>query len=82
MSLFIYVLADLIHLAKIIVLCDMCFVFLRRKFEHSRLLIGVAGIVMSGVSIFIDSYDNHLFETFIYNSYNIVGIYAIQRENS
>ena len=66
MSLFVCVLADIIHLVKTIILCDMFFEFRRRKFASKRLLLAVAGLAMSLVSIVIYIFDNHIMETFLY----------------
>lgn len=66
MSLFVYVLADIIHLIKVFVLCDMFFSFSRRDIGHKGLVLAMAGIAMSGVSAFIYLYNNDTIETIIY----------------
>ncbi|MBE5878187.1 MAG: hypothetical protein E7290_15055 [Lachnospiraceae bacterium] len=66
MSLFVYVLADIIHLVKIIVLCDVLFEFQRREIWHNRVLFGCIGIIASILSITIYTYDNEAVETLGY----------------
>lgn len=66
MSPFIYVLSDLIHLAKIIVLCDFVVGLRRRVFKQDKLIVVLSGIVMSAISIFVYLYNNHVLETIIY----------------
>lgn len=66
MSLFVYVLADIIHLVKIIVLCDVLFEFQRREIWHNRVLFGFIGIIASILSITIYTYDNEAVETLGY----------------
>jgi len=53
MSLFVYVLADIIHLAKMIILLDVFFAFRKRELNHRRLILYLAGLGMGGVSAFI-----------------------------
>lgn len=64
--LFVYILADIIHLMKIKILCDMFFAFHKRERRHNRLFLMLAGFAMCLVSTFIYFYDNHILETFIY----------------
>jgi len=59
MSLFVHVLADMIHLAKIIILLDVFFEFHKRQLNHRRLLLYLAGLVIGGVSVFI-YFDNNV----------------------
>lgn len=80
MSLFVYVLADIIHLVKIIVLCDMFFEFRRKELSNNRLLLAIASLVMSLISIFIYAYDNHILETFVYIIAIVILICLLYRE--
>ena len=66
MSLFIYVLADIIHLAKIIILLDVFFAFRKRELNHRRLLLCLAGLAMGGVSAFIYFYNNSIVELIVH----------------
>lgn len=80
MSLFIFVLADLIHLIKIIVLCDVFFAFHRRKSDHKKLVLFICGVAMSGVSTFIYLFDKHLIETLVYIVALVTLIICLYRE--
>lgn len=66
MSLFLYVLADIIHLVKIILLCDGLFEFRRRKIWDNRVLFGCIGFIVSILSIIIYTYDNEAVEIIAY----------------
>lgn len=66
MSLFLYVLADIIHLVKIILLCDVLFEFRRRKIWDNRVLFGCIGFIVSILSIIIYTYDNEAVEIIAY----------------
>lgn len=66
MSPFIYVLSDLIHLAKIIVLCDFVVGLRRRVLKQDKLMGALSGIAMSAISIFVYFYSDHVLETIIY----------------
>ncbi len=52
MSVFAYVLVDLIHFAKIIFLCDMYLKFDTRNEKYKKFVIGIEVICMSVISIF------------------------------
>lgn len=78
--LFINVLADLIHLIKIVVLCDVFFEFHRRKIEYKKILLPIALIAMSGTSVFIHLYDNDLIETFVYIAALVLLIFLLYKE--
>lgn len=60
------VLADIIHLMKIVLLCDMFFLFERRKQQYNKIYMSVAVAIMCGVSSFIHIYNNDEMETCIY----------------
>lgn len=78
--LFINVLADLIHLIKIVVLCDVFFEFHRRKIEYKKILLPIALTAMSGTSVFIHLYDNDLIETFVYIAALVLLIFLLYKE--
>lgn len=66
MSLFVHVLADMIHLAKMIILLDVFFAFRKRELNHRRLLLCLAGLAMGGVSAFIYFHNNSYFEMMVH----------------
>lgn len=66
MSPFIYVLSDLIHIAKIIVLCDFVVGLRRRVLKKDKLMVALSGIAMGAISIFVYFYSDHVLETIIY----------------
>ena len=76
MSLFIYVLADIIHLAKIMLLFDMLFGFRRREIRHKILSRGVIGLASCALSTFIYMYDNEAVEILVY-IFAMIGLFAI-----
>ena len=80
MSLFIYVLADVIHFTKILLVCNMFFAFRRREFSHNKVMLVFAGSVMAAVSAFIYIYDNHIAEMVIYVIAMLLLIYMLYRE--
>ena len=80
MSLFLYVLADVIHLFKILILCDMFFSFRRRKLEHKAISIVASVMVISGVSAFIYSYDNEAIEVGVYIVVSVLLVYVFYKE--
>lgn len=82
MSLFIYVLADIIHLAKVLVLCNMFFPFRRRELEHKKIVWVAATTVMGVVSAFIYLYDNDDIEMFIYVVALVMLLHVFYRERT
>lgn len=80
MSLFTCILADVIHIVKVLVLCDMFFSFRRRDIWHNGVLLAAMGIVMSGVSAFIHLYDNDIIEMLIYVVAVTLLIFLLYRE--
>lgn len=66
MPFFVHVLADMIHLAKIIILFDVFFVFHKRVFDHRRLILCLMGLGMGGVSAFIYCHNNIFLEMIVY----------------
>ena len=66
MELFVHVLTDYIHFAKLIVLCNMFFVLQKRKVQHSRLMVLLVGLMITATSVFIFYSDNDFIEILIY----------------
>ncbi|MBE5886143.1 MAG: GHKL domain-containing protein [Lachnospiraceae bacterium] len=66
MALIIYVLADIIHLVKILVLCNMFFALQKREGLYNKWMIMLAGCVMAITSVFIFIHENYIIETLIY----------------
>lgn len=66
MSLFVHVLADIIHLFNLIVLCDMFFVFRRRDTKYNKLFWPIAVITVYITSVFIYLCDMDIVEAFTY----------------
>ena len=64
MSLSVFVIADILHLIKIIFLCDKLFMFKKRENKQKILMMIVA--TMSCISIGIYLGDNDGIETIIY----------------
>ncbi len=62
MELFVYLLTDYIHFAKLIVLCNMFFVLPKRKVKHNGLLYLFVALVIAATSVFIFFYDNDFIE--------------------
>ena len=66
MELFVHVMADIVHLVKIIVLCNMFFALKRREVKHSGLLMMLAGFIIMVTSAFIYIYNNDFLEIILY----------------
>lgn len=66
MSLSIYLIADLMHLVKIILLCNMIFMFKKRESKHKKTVLIVIAIVMIGISLGIYLWNNDTIETIVY----------------
>ena len=66
MSLFVHVLEDIIHLAKMIILLDVFFLFHKRELNHRGLLLYLSGLGMGVVSAFIYLHDNIVLESIVY----------------
>lgn len=66
MELFVYLLTDYIHFAKLIVLCNMFFVLPKRKVKHNGLLYLFVALVIAATSVFIFFYDNDFIEILLY----------------
>jgi len=80
MSLFLHILADIVHLFNILILCDMFFAFRRRKLRNKTITLVAAGIVSSSVSAFIYLYDNEIIEVCAYIAVLMLVIYIFYKE--
>ncbi len=81
MNLLFCVLGDIVHLIKILVLCNVFFVFRKREFNHKRLVMAGMGLIMSGASMVIYVCDEDILETFLYVFLVILLIYTLYKEN-
>ena len=81
MNLLVCVLGDIVHLIKILVLCNVFFVFRKRTFPHKRLVMVGMGLIMSGASMAIYICDEDILETFLYAFLVILLIYTLYKEN-
>ncbi len=66
MTFVIHVLADIVHLVKILVLCNMFLALQKREGLYNKWMLMLAGCVMTVTSSFIFIYDNYLVEILIY----------------
>lgn len=82
MLLTINVLADVIHLLKIVVLCDLFFLFQRRDPEHKGIYLGIASVVVSAISLCIHIFDYEVIELFVYIIAIILILYVLYREKA
>lgn len=80
MSLLICVLADIIHFTKILVTCNLFFVFQKREFESKWLMLTIATLVLGGMSSAIYIWDNHILETFLYAITIIALLFMLYKE--
>lgn len=62
----IHILADIIHFLKILVTCDMFFVFKRRESKCKKLMLIVDCFIVAGMSAYIYIYNNDFVETLVY----------------
>ena len=80
MSIFVNVLADVVHFANIIIICEMFFSLQKRVSKKFHLLLVLAGFIMGAVSLSIYILENHYFETITYIFVVIMLLYALYRE--
>ena len=80
MSLLIWVLADIIHFAKIIVVSEMFFSFQKRRLECVKHKLVFSVFAMIGMSAFIYFFDNHFIESFLYVVAIILFVYWLYGE--
>ncbi len=66
MSLFIHVLADIIHFISIIILCNVFFIFQKRQFKYYKLLLAASILGVSAISTFIYLCNNDIVESLVY----------------
>ena len=80
MQLLFCVLGDMIHLVKILVLCNVFFVFRKRVLPYRPLVMAGMGLVMCGASTIIYFCDKYILETFVYVSLIILMICILYKE--
>ncbi len=80
MSLFSYVLTDVIHLIKIVILCDLFFMFERRNDKNRKLIFVSDILIMLVVSLSIYFYENKLVGIFIYVAAIIICVFGLYKE--
>ena len=80
MQLLFCVLGDMIHLVKILVLCNVFFVFRKRVLPYRPLVMAGMCLVMCGASTIIYFCDKYILETFVYVSLIILMICILYKE--
>lgn len=80
MTFVIHVLADIVHLVKILVLCNMFLALQKREGLYNKWMLMLAGCVMAAASSFIFIYDNYLVEILIYAIVIIGLIFMLYKE--
>ncbi len=80
MNLLFCVLGDIIHLVKILVLCNVFFVFRKRIFPHKKIVMAGMGLVMCGATVIICMWDGEILKKFIYVSLIILMICILYKE--
>lgn len=80
MSIFVNVLADVVHFANIILICELFFSLQKRASKKFHLLLVLSGFIMGAVSLAIYVSENHYFETIAYIFVVIMLLYALYRE--
>ncbi len=80
MTFVIHVLADIVHLVKILVLCNMFLALQKREGLYNKWMLMLAGCVMTATSSFIFIYDNYLVEILIYAIIIIGLIFMLYKE--
>lgn len=78
--LFICVLADIIHMVKILLTCNVFFSFRKREFRRYGCALMIAGAIMGTMSAIIYIYDNHIIETILYVITIILLLVMLYRE--
>ena len=78
--LFICVLADIIHMVKILLTCNVFFSFRKREFRRYGCALMMAGAIMGTMSAIIYIYDNHIIETILYVITIILLLVMLYRE--
>lgn len=78
--LFICVLADIIHMVKILLTCNVFFLFRKREFRRYGCALMIAGAIMGTMSAIIYIYDNHIIETILYVITIILLLVMLYRE--
>lgn len=66
MSLSMYVMADILHIMKIVLLCELLFKFKKREEKNSKLIDFLIIVIMASLSVVIYLWNNDNVETIIY----------------
>lgn len=80
MELFLSVLADIIHFAKIILICNTFFNFRKRYARHSGWILLSATLIITVTSIVIFILNNNIIETLIYVAVIIALLFGLYKE--
>ena len=80
MSLFVYMLNDIIHLIKIVILCDNFFAFQKRGGKHNRKRLVIVGLIMSMTSLLVNICRSYVIEMFVYVLVIILLLYMLYSE--
>lgn len=80
MPLLIAVLGDIIHLAKIILICSLFFKFNRRNGRYQQIRISVVALAMIVISVCINKSNNEILNTIIYAISIIILICSLYKE--
>ena len=80
MSLFIHVLADVVHLVAIIILCNVFFCFKKRNEKYYKIFLAIAILGVSGISAFIYLCNNDILESLVYVAAMIFIICSLYKE--
>lgn len=80
MPLFIHVLADIIHLLKVIVLCNVFFSLKKRESIYYKWILMSVVLVVTATSAFVYLYDNYIIETIIYIILIVSLVFVLYKE--
>lgn len=80
MQLLFCVFGDMVHLAKILVLCNVFFVFEKRVFPHKKLVVAGMFLIMCAASAVKYICDEDILEIFVYITLIILMIYILYKE--
>lgn len=80
MQLLFSVMGDMVHLIKILVLCNVFFVFEKRVFLHRKLVMAGVGLIMCAASAIKYICGEDILEKFVYITLIILMIYLLYKE--
>lgn len=80
MQLLFSVMGDMVHLVKILVLCNVFFVFEKRVFLHRKLVMAGVGLIMCAASAIKYICGEDILEKFVYITLIILMIYLLYKE--